>query len=120
MAYPREPSASASPIPGVPAAHAPVRLCFESVAFHVAECAAHALIHIGSTIEGDDPSPPRHQVHQPFECRLHRLEVAVNIRVIKLDVRQNQRVGKVMHELRTLVEEGRIVLVSLEDEGPSL
>ena len=62
-------------------------------------------------------APPRHQIYQPLERRLHRIEVAVNIGVIELHVRQNQRVGKVVHELRTLVEEGRIVLVALQNEG---
>jgi hypothetical protein len=40
--------------------------------------------------------------------------------VIKFDVRQNERVGKVVHELRTLVEEGCVVFIALDDEGPSL
>lgn len=98
----------------------PVRLWLESIAFHVAECTAHAFVHVRSAIEGNDPSPSRHEVHQSFEGCFHRLEVPINVRVIELHVRQYQGIGKVMHEFRTFVEEGCIVLVSLDDEGLSL
>jgi hypothetical protein len=40
--------------------------------------------------------------------------------VVKLDVREDERVGKVVHELRALVEEGGVVLVAFDDEGASV
>ena len=36
--------------------------------------------------------------------------------MIELHVSEDQRIGKVVQELRTLVEEGRVVLVALDDE----
>ena len=56
----------------------------------------------------------RHQVHQPLECSLHRFEVGINVGVVELDVGENERIGKVVQELRSLVEEGRVVLVALQ------
>ena len=48
-----------------------------------------------------------------------RVEVLVDVGVVKLEVVQDQRVRPVVHELRALVEECRVVLVGLNDETAS-
>ena len=59
----------------------------------------------------------RHQIDEPLECDLHRFEIGVDVGVVELNVREDQRVGKVVQKLRPLVEEGRVVFVAFEDEG---
>ena len=44
------------------------------------------------------------------------LQVAVDVGVVELDGGDEERVGVVVQELRTLVEERGIVLVALDDE----
>ena len=40
---------------------------------------------IAAAVEGNNPSPPRHQIHQTFKSRLHRIKIFVNIGMIKLN-----------------------------------
>jgi hypothetical protein len=50
------------------------------------------------------------------ELPLDGLEVRENVRVIELEVAEDQRARPVVHELGALVEEGRVVLVGLDHE----
>jgi len=61
-------------------------------------------------------SPARNEIHQALECRLHGVEIFVDVGVIELDGSQNHRVGKVVQELRSLVEKSRVVLIAFHDE----
>ena len=62
-----------------------------------------------ATVRGDE-------VHQAAEGELDRVEVRVDVRVVELDVADDGDFGQVVHELRPLVEVGRVVLVALDDE----
>ena len=68
------------------------------------------------TIESDDASPARHQIHQTLERGFDRIEILVDVGMIKLDRGQNHCIGKVVEELGPLIEEGGIVFVAFEDE----
>ena len=94
---------------------APVGIGGEAVALHAAEGARHAFGHIGAAVVGHDEAAARNQVHEPLECGLHRFEIGVDVGVIELHVGEDQRVGKVVQELRSLVEEGRVVLVAFDE-----
>ena len=95
----------------------PMRIRLKSVPLHRAERPRHALAHVLAAVERHQPPAPRNQVHQPLERRLHRRQVRVDVRVVELHMGQDRRVGKVVQELRPLVEERRVVLVAFEDEG---
>src|ERR1700685_4080965 len=62
----------------------------------------------------------RHEIDEALESGLHRVQVAINVGVIELNVGENQRVGKIVHELGPFIEKGRVVLVALDDERASL
>ena len=47
-------------------------------------------------------------------------EVGVDVGVVELDVGEDGGVGEVVEELGALVEEGGVVLVAFEEEGPRL
>src|SRR5204863_9576720 len=65
---------------------------------------------------GNQAAVARHQIHQTPKRELHRIEVLVNIGVIEFDVVNDGNFGEVMHELRALVEIGRVVFVAFNDE----
>jgi hypothetical protein len=48
------------------------------------------------------------------------IEVAVDVGVVELDGRDDERARTVVQKLRGLVEEGRVVLVAFDDEVLSL
>ena len=52
-----------------------------------------------------------------LNARLDGVEIGVDVGVIELDVGEDERVRKVVEELRALVEEGGVVLVAFDDEG---
>ena len=58
----------------------------------------------------------RNQIHQALEGGLDRVEIFVDVGVIEFDRGQNDGVGKIVQELRALVEEGGVVFVAFEDE----
>ena len=101
----------------------PVRPGSGSVSFHRAkgfrQTALQAWAFGGlpdGAIEGNDASAARDQVHQALECRLDGIEVFVDVGMIEFDRGENDGVRKVVQELRSLVEEGGVVLVAFEDE----
>ena len=97
--------------------NSPIGALGKSVAFHAAERARDALRNVLAAVVGNNDAATRHQVHQPLECCLHRLKIGINIRVIELHVRKNQRIGKVVQKLWAFVEESSVVLVAFDDEG---
>ena len=94
----------------------------DAVALHWAECLAQAAFQAGTlgggrrAIEGDNPAAPRNQIHQALKRSFDRVEIFVNVGVIELDRGQDDGVGKVVQELRPLIEEGGVVLVAFQDE----
>ena len=68
------------------------------------------------TVEGDDASAAWDQIHQALERGFYRIEIFVDVGVIEFDRGENDRVGKVVKELRSLVEESGVVFVAFEDE----
>src|SRR5438067_268477 len=70
---------------------------------------------------GADEQQPlaRHQPHEATEREHHGIEIGVDVRVIELDVVHDCDVGKVLEELRRLVEEGAVVFVIEGDEYDS-
>src|SRR5207237_9333019 len=60
------------------------------------------------------------EVYQAAEGELDRVEVRVDVRVVELDVADDGDLWQVVHELRPLVEVGRVVLVALDDEVVAL
>jgi hypothetical protein len=52
--------------------NAPIGSLGKSVALDAAEAPATHSVTFGAAVEGDDQPPPRNQVHQPLEGRLHR------------------------------------------------
>ena len=57
----------------------------------------------------------RDDVEQPAEGEFDFVEVVINVRVVELDVVHDDAFREVVEELRTLVEEGGVILVALED-----
>jgi len=64
----------------------------------------------------DDETAARNDVRQPPEDLLDLVEVPEDVGVVELDGPDQRRVRLVVHELRALVEECSVVLVSLDDE----
>ena len=58
----------------------------------------------------------RHDIEQPAKARLDLLEVAIDIRMIELDVVHDDEFGKVVDKFRPLVEKGGVVFVTLNNE----
>ncbi len=92
----------------------------ESVTFNGTEGVADTFGDVGSGIEGDDAAAARDEIHEALERGLHGVQIAVDVGVVELDVGEDERVGKVVHELGTLIEEGGVVLVAFEDEGAAI
>ena len=70
-------------------------------------------IHHEEAVRGDDGE-------EPAEGVLHRFEIGKNVGVVELDTREHDRPGLIVKELRSLVKEGGVILVSLNDEvGPA-
>jgi hypothetical protein len=80
-------------------ANAPVGRFGEAIALHAAERGLQALGDIRAAVVGHNQPAARHQIHKPLECGLDRFQVRVNIGVIELDVREDERIGKVVQEL---------------------
>ena len=51
-----------------------------------------------------------------WNCQLDRVDVREDVGVVVLDIVEHERARPVVHELRALVEERRVVLVRLDDE----
>src|SRR5258705_2143271 len=78
----------------------------------------NTLADILAAVESNNASPPRNKVDQAFEGGLHSKQIGIDIRMIELNMRKNQGVGKVVQELWPLVEERGVVLIPLEEKRP--
>src|SRR3979411_855254 len=87
-----------------------------TISLHRTKGAGKATLDALAGVEGDDASATRHQIHQSLESRFYSVEIFIDIGVIKFNRSQDYRVGKVMQELRPLVEESRVVLIAFADE----
>src|SRR5579872_771620 len=68
------------------------------------------------SVERNDFSTAWNQVHQSLERCLDRVKILVDVGVIELDRSENDGIGEIMQELRSLVEECGVVFVALENE----
>src|SRR5579864_1121225 len=98
----------------------PRRAFLHPVTLDWTERSSEALIDIGISVVGNDFASPGNQVHQSLESRLHRVQVGINIGVVKLNGRKNHGLGEIVQKLRAFVEEGGIVFVAFQDEMLSL
>ena len=64
----------------------------------------------------ENRSSARHNIHQTPEAELDFVEVWKDIGVVKLDIIDDDGLGKVMKEFGPFVEKGRVVFVSFENE----
>src|SRR5581483_5021940 len=95
---------------------APIRARARSVPLHAAERPLYAALNALAGIEGHQSPPSRHQVYQALECRLYRVQVFVDVRVIELHRAANDGIRKVVQELRSFVEEGGIVFIAFKNK----
>ena len=65
----------------------------------------------------DDAGRPRQRADEVVELRFDGCQVGKDVGVVELEVVQDRGARKVVDELRALVEERRVVLVGLDDEG---
>ena len=86
----------------------------KTVPLHRAEGSRDTLCHSIAAIVSHQPPAPRNQVDEPHEGGFHGTYVGINIGVIELHVRQDRAGRKIVQELRTLIEESCVVLVSLD------
>ena len=96
---------------------APVGAVGEAVTLDAAERVRDAFGDILAAVVGDDEAAARNEIDEALEGGLHGVEIGVDVGVVELDVGEDERVGKVVQELRTLVEEGGVVFVAFDDEG---
>src|SRR5438105_552434 len=71
----------------------------------------------GRTVPTDNQrSVAGDEIHQTTERQFHRIEILVDVRMVKLDVIDDRDLRQVVHELRAFVEVSRVVLVAFDDE----
>ena len=58
----------------------------------------------------------RHDAHQMVELLLDGAQIVEDVRMIELKVIEDQRARAVVNEFGTLVEEGAVILIRLDDE----
>ena len=101
---------------GVDALDAAVPLLTRAVAADLAGRLADDLGHRVGVPAGDDEPILGDDLDELAEVALDVGEVGVDVGVIELDARDDRRLGPVVEELGPLVEEGRVVLIPLDDE----
>ncbi len=88
----------------------------EAVTLDGTKGAAHTLGHVGAAVVSDDEAAARNEIDEAFERCFDGFEVGVDVSVVKLNVREDERGGKVVEELGALVKERGVVFVAFEDE----
>ena len=63
-----------------------------------------------------DQAGRRHRANLVVELSLDRVEIVEDVRMVEFEIVHDQGARMVMHELRPLVEECRVVFVGLDDE----
>jgi len=96
---------------------APGGISEESVTFNVTKSAGHAF---GDVLRGNDAAAAGDEIDEAFEGGSDRVEVRIDVGMVELDVGEDEGVGKIVHELRALIEESRVVLVAFDDEGAAV
>ena len=95
----------------------PISTGCKAVPLNTTEGAGHAFSHVWATVISLNDAAAWDKIHQPLERGLHGVKVDVDVCVVELDRRQDQPIREIVEKLWALVEEGRIVLIALEDEG---
>ena len=84
--------------------------------------AAHGQNLADDLVGGIDQQPARagHDAHEMMKLPFDRLQIRVNIGVVELDIINDRDLRGVVDHLGALVEEGGVVFVRLDDEGPTV
>src|SRR6201998_2163060 len=98
-------------------ANLPSGFRIESITFYTAKGVTDTLSHVVAAFKGNKQAATWHKIYQAFERHLHRFEIGIDVRMIKIDMREDHRIREVVQELWPLVEEGCVVFISLDDES---
>src|ERR1700722_10264023 len=82
-------------------AGAPIAIGRQTESFDPAKRLADYVLQFGRFAPGQNPSAPRHKIHETAKLQRDRREVGVDIRVIEFERREDQLVWMVVKELRT-------------------
>ena len=93
-----------------------MRQRIEAITLDRAEGLGDALADVLAAVKGDDAAAPGNKIDQALEGSLYRRQDRRRCRRDRTRRASGWRVGKVVQELRPLVEEGGVVLVAFEDE----
>ncbi len=93
-----------------------MRTLAPSVALHRQRRPRDHLRNVRVLVADDQQAARRKAVRQAPEGALHVREVPVDVGVVELDAREHRGSRSVVQELRSLVEEGGVVLVALDDD----
>jgi hypothetical protein len=74
------------------------------------------IAHVRAVPTGDEPPVGGDEIHQATEGEFDAVEVFVDVRMVEFDVAHDGEFRQVVHELRPLVEIGRVILVAFDDE----
>src|SRR5205807_219267 len=91
----------------------------KAVGFHRAKRLGQDSAYCRAFAPRDDATAARNQIDQAAKLQFYGGEIGVNIGMIEFERSDDQIVGVVVKEFRTLVEEGGIVFVALDDEFPA-
>ena len=97
-------------------ANAPIGGFGESVALDGAKGAADTFSHVRASVIRDDEAAAWDEIDEALEGSFDSFEVGVDVGVVELNVREDERGGKVVQKLGALVEERGVVLVTFKDE----
>ena len=92
------------------------RLLLETDGENLAEGFRHHIRAVRVVGVNENRTPARHNVDQTPKAGLDLVQVWKDIGVIKLNVIDDDGLGKVMKEFGALVEKSRVVLISFENE----
>jgi len=97
--------------------HLPCGIGPRTVELDRTERLLHAVTQMRRGVKGDDASAPGNEIDEAAKGSLHGIKIEIDVGVVKLNMRENQRVRKVVHELRPFIKEGRVVFIALNDES---
>ena len=65
---------------------------------------------------GDNQPAPRHNRNQLAECPLNRREIGKDVGMIKLEIIQDDSIGKVVDKFAALIKKRCVILISFDDK----
>ena len=73
-------------------------------------------LQVGAFSPDQDSPAPRHEIHETAELQRDGSEIGIDIRVVEFKRGEDQFVGMVVQEFRSLVEKRRVVFIAFDDE----